>query len=87
MLKSVEGAYGSATHYICITPGVGGRLCSIFDCSTCPLQATATRRTAKVQTHTSIVCQAIAEPQAKPVGEQEMRIANDVSQLIGKTYR
>ena len=37
----------------------------------------------RVQKHSNIVCQAIAEPQAKPVAEQEMRIANDVSELIG----
>jgi len=28
-------------------------------------------------------CQAIAEPQTKPVSEDQMRIANDVSELIG----
>ena len=44
---------------------------------------TAARQTCRVQKHSSIVCQAIAEPQAKPVSEQEMRIANDVSELIG----
>lgn len=49
------------------------------------LQATAARRSVQVQKHSNIVCQAIAEPQAKPVAEQEMRIANDVSELIGVT--
>jgi len=28
-------------------------------------------------------CQAIAEPQTKPVSEDQMCIANDVSELIG----
>ncbi|KAL0038759.1 hypothetical protein WJX79_006688 [Trebouxia sp. C0005] len=30
-------------------------------------------------------CRAIAEPQTKPVSEDQMRIANDVSELIGNT--
>lgn len=30
-------------------------------------------------------CQAIAEPQTKPVSQDQMRIANDVSELIGNT--
>ena len=47
------------------------------------LQATAARRTCQVQKQSKTVCQAIAEPQAKFVNEQEMRIANDVSELIG----
>ena len=44
---------------------------------------TLTRNPLCVQKQNSTVCQAIAEPQAKPVSDQEMRIANDVSELIG----
>ncbi|KAL3155535.1 hypothetical protein ABBQ38_011087 [Trebouxia sp. C0009 RCD-2024] len=61
-------------------------------CSQTKLQATclrstkaSTARVLRVQKQSNISCQAIAEPQAKPVAEQEMRIANDVSELIGHT--
>lgn len=33
----------------------------------------------------NLLCQAIAEPQTKPISEDQMRIANDVSELIGNT--
>ena len=37
----------------------------------------------RAQKRSSMRCQAIAEPQTKPVSEDQMRIANDVSELIG----
>ena len=37
----------------------------------------------RAQKRSSMRCRAIAEPQTKPVSEDQMRIANDVSELIG----
>ncbi len=47
---------------------------------TCVLQV---RTLTRAQKRSSMRCQAIAEPQTKPVSEDQMRIANDVSELIG----
>lgn len=75
MLESFKGAHDSYLH----------QMTTVYHwCNTIyPLQVTAARRTLHAQKQNTVVCQAIAEPQAKPVGEQEMRIASDVSQLIG----
>ncbi|DBB00285.1 hypothetical protein WJX77_006366 [Trebouxia sp. C0004] len=49
------------------------------------LKVSHVRTPTRAQQRSSMVCQAIAEPQTKPVSEDQMRIANDVSELIGNT--
>jgi len=49
------------------------------------LKVSHVRTLTRAQKRSSLRCQAIAEPQTKPVSEDQMRIANDVSELIGNT--
>ncbi|DBA70918.1 TPA: hypothetical protein ACH3X2_011364 [Trebouxia sp. C0005] len=49
------------------------------------LKASHVRTLTPAQKRSSMRCRAIAEPQTKPVSEDQMRIANDVSELIGNT--
>lgn len=49
------------------------------------LKASQVKTLTRAQKRRSMRCQAIAEPQTKPVSQDQMRIANDVSELIGNT--
>lgn len=52
----------------------------------CAVQPTVARGFSGTRKRSNLLCQAIAEPQTKPISEDQMRIANDVSELIGTLY-
>lgn len=52
----------------------------------CMSQSVAPKAVNRPRKQSTLVCQAVAEQEAQTVSENEMRIAQDVSQLIGKFF-